>query len=156
MGIERTDRRKIVWMNRPDTKLWRTGNCWKDIRSETDYVPNGSFGRFQTSFWNVFVCKSCGGTEKRNLSLSPGSTWTGSIWRQGRFWRRTDTGTLWTEICSRSDGFVCVECFAVPDRVEICSYDQEGMDELLGFMPGPSAEREYECVVYAAPVGKRK
>lgn len=34
------------------------------------------------------------------------------------------------------------------------AYDQERLDELLGFAPGPSAEKEYECAVYAAPVGK--
>lgn len=37
----------------------------------------------------------------------------------------------------------------------IGAYDQELLDELLGFEPGPSAEQNYECSVYAAPVGKR-
>ena len=36
----------------------------------------------------------------------------------------------------------------------IGAYDQERLDELMGFAPGPSAEREYECAIYAAPVGK--
>lgn len=36
----------------------------------------------------------------------------------------------------------------------IGAYDQELLDELLGFAPGPSAETDYECAVYAAPVGK--
>lgn len=36
----------------------------------------------------------------------------------------------------------------------IGAYDQELMDELLGFGPGPSADEDYECVIYAAPVGK--
>ena len=37
----------------------------------------------------------------------------------------------------------------------IGAYDQERMDELLGFMPGPSADQDYMCTVYAAPVGKQ-
>lgn len=36
----------------------------------------------------------------------------------------------------------------------IGAYDQDFMDELLGFAPGPSAEPQYECTVYAASVGK--
>ncbi|MGN0293848.1 MAG: SagB/ThcOx family dehydrogenase [Lachnospiraceae bacterium] len=36
----------------------------------------------------------------------------------------------------------------------IGAYDQECLDELLGFLPGPSAEKNYECAVYAASVGK--
>lgn len=35
----------------------------------------------------------------------------------------------------------------------IGSYDQELLDELLGFMPGPSGEKDYEFAVYAASVG---
>ena len=38
----------------------------------------------------------------------------------------------------------------------IGAYDQDCLDELLGFEPGPSGEKDYECAVYAAPVGKRK
>lgn len=38
----------------------------------------------------------------------------------------------------------------------IGAYDQECLDELLGFAPGPSGEKDYECAVYAAPVGRRK
>ena len=34
------------------------------------------------------------------------------------------------------------------------AYDQDRLDELLDFMPGPSAEKTYECAVYAAAVGK--
>lgn len=34
------------------------------------------------------------------------------------------------------------------------AYDQDRMDELLGFVPGPSADRDYTCAVYAASVGK--
>lgn len=36
----------------------------------------------------------------------------------------------------------------------IGAYDQDCLDELLGFMPGPSGERDYECSIYVAPVGK--
>lgn len=38
----------------------------------------------------------------------------------------------------------------------IGAYDQERLDDLLGFAPGPSGEKDYECAVYAAPVGKRE
>lgn len=37
----------------------------------------------------------------------------------------------------------------------IGAYDQDLLDELLGFAPGPSAEQDVEFAVYAAPVGKR-
>lgn len=36
----------------------------------------------------------------------------------------------------------------------IGAYDQDMLDELLGFAPGPSADPLYECAVYAAAVGK--
>jgi SagB-type dehydrogenase family enzyme len=36
------------------------------------------------------------------------------------------------------------------------AYDQELLDELLGFMPGPSAEPGYEFSLLAAAVGKRR
>ena len=38
----------------------------------------------------------------------------------------------------------------------IGAYDQESLDELLGFGPGPSAETDYECAVYVAAVGRQK
>lgn len=37
----------------------------------------------------------------------------------------------------------------------IGAYDQDLLDELLGFMPGPSADKTYECAVYIAAVGKQ-
>lgn len=37
----------------------------------------------------------------------------------------------------------------------IGAYDQEALDELLGFAPGPSVEKDYECAIYAAAVGKQ-
>ena len=36
----------------------------------------------------------------------------------------------------------------------IGAYDQDRLDELLDFMPGPSADKNYECAVYIAAVGK--
>ncbi len=36
----------------------------------------------------------------------------------------------------------------------IGSYDQDFLDELLNFAPGPSAGPHYECAVYAAAVGR--
>lgn len=38
----------------------------------------------------------------------------------------------------------------------IGAYDQECLDELLGFAPGPSGEKDYECAVYIASAGKKK
>lgn len=38
----------------------------------------------------------------------------------------------------------------------IGAYDQDYMDEILGFAPGPSDNPLYECTVYAACVGKKK
>lgn len=38
----------------------------------------------------------------------------------------------------------------------IGAYDQDLLDELLGFAPGPSGEQDCEYAVYAAPVGKAK
>ena len=46
----------------------------------------------------------------------------------------------------------CIGC----GTCAIGAYDQECLDELLGFAPGPSGEKDYECAVYAAPVGRRK
>ena len=45
----------------------------------------------------------------------------------------------------------CIGC----GTCAIGAYDQDRLDELLGFLPGPSAEKNYSCAVYAAPVGKR-
>ena len=38
----------------------------------------------------------------------------------------------------------------------IGAYDQELLDDLLGFAPGPSSERDCEFAVYAAAVGRQK
>lgn len=38
----------------------------------------------------------------------------------------------------------------------IGAYNQEAADELLLLSPGPSGEKQYECTVYAAAVGRKK
>lgn len=58
-------------------------------------------------------------------------------------------------------GHVCENLYLACESIGcgtcgIGAYDQEALDELLGFAPGPSGENNYECAVYAAPVGKRK
>lgn len=58
-------------------------------------------------------------------------------------------------------GHVCENLYLACEAVgcgtcAIGSYNQELLDELLGFAPGPSAETDYEFAVYAAPVGKKK
>ena len=56
-------------------------------------------------------------------------------------------------------GHVCENLYLACEAVgcgtcAIGAYDQDALDELLGFAPGPSAETDYECAVYAAGVGK--
>lgn len=56
-------------------------------------------------------------------------------------------------------GHVCENLYLACEAIgcgtcAIGSYNQELLDELLGFEPGPSAEKGYEFAVYAAPVGK--
>ena len=58
-------------------------------------------------------------------------------------------------------GHVCENLYLACEAIgcgtcAIGSYNQEFLDELLGFQPGPSAEKDYEFAVYAAPVGKKK
>lgn len=58
-------------------------------------------------------------------------------------------------------GHVCENLYLACEAVgcgtcAIGSYDQDGLDELLGFATGPSAETDCEFAVYAAPVGKKK
>lgn len=58
-------------------------------------------------------------------------------------------------------GHVCENLYLACEAVgcgtcAIGSYNQELLDELLGFAPGPSADTDYEFAVYAAPVGKKK
>lgn len=57
-------------------------------------------------------------------------------------------------------GHVCGNLYLACEAIgcgtcAIGAYDQDHFDELLGFSPGPSAEQDYQCVVYAAPVGKQ-
>ena len=56
-------------------------------------------------------------------------------------------------------GHTCENLYLAAENIGlgVCAvgaYDQDLLDELLGFMPGPSAEPEYECAVYAAAVGR--
>lgn len=58
-------------------------------------------------------------------------------------------------------GHVCENLYLAGEAVgcgvcAIGAYDQELIDELMGFGPGPSCETDYECTVYAAAVGKVK
>lgn len=58
-------------------------------------------------------------------------------------------------------GHVCENLYLACEAIgcgtcAVGSYNQELLDELLGFEPGPSAETEYEFALYAAPVGKKK
>lgn len=58
-------------------------------------------------------------------------------------------------------GHVCENLYLACETIgcgtcAIGAYDQDRIDELLGFAPGPSAEKDYTCVVYGAPVGKKK
>ncbi|MDO4321863.1 MAG: SagB/ThcOx family dehydrogenase [Lachnospiraceae bacterium] len=57
-------------------------------------------------------------------------------------------------------GHVCENLYLACEAVgcgtcAIGAYDQELLDELLGFAPGPSSEAGYEFALYAAPVGKK-
>lgn len=56
-------------------------------------------------------------------------------------------------------GHVCENLYLAAENIGlgVCAvgaYDQDLLDELLGFVPGPSADPEYECAVYVAAVGK--
>lgn len=58
-------------------------------------------------------------------------------------------------------GHVCENLYLACEAIgcgtcAIGAYDQDLLDELLGFAPGPSGEKEYEFALYAAPVGKKK
>lgn len=57
-------------------------------------------------------------------------------------------------------GHVCENLYLACESIglgtcAIGAYDQDRMDELLDFAPGPSADKDYICTVYAAPVGRR-
>lgn len=58
-------------------------------------------------------------------------------------------------------GHVCENLYLAGESLglgtcAIGAYDQDCLDELLGFAPGPSEEKDYECAVYAASVGRVK
>lgn len=56
-------------------------------------------------------------------------------------------------------GHVCENLYLACEAIgcgtcAIGAYDQDRLDDLLGFVPGPSADQDYITAVYAAPVGK--
>lgn len=58
-------------------------------------------------------------------------------------------------------GHVCENLYLACESIgcgtcAVGAYDQDRIDDLLGFPPGPSADRNYICTVYLAPVGKRE
>lgn len=58
-------------------------------------------------------------------------------------------------------GHVCENLYLACEAIgcgtcAVGAYDQELLDELLGFAPGPSADEDYEFSIYAAAVGKQK
>lgn len=72
-------------------------------------------------------------------------------WRYGRKAHKyilIDAGHMCENLYLACEAIGCGTC-------AIGAYDQERLDELLGFAPGPSGEPDYEYAVYAAPVGKR-
>jgi len=57
-------------------------------------------------------------------------------------------------------GHICENLYLACEAIgcgtcAIGAYDQDCLDELLGFPPGPSKEKRYQCGVYLASVGKR-
>lgn len=57
-------------------------------------------------------------------------------------------------------GHVCENLYLAGEAIGLgtCAlgaYDQDRLDDLLGFAPGPSAEKNYICTVYCASVGKK-
>lgn len=57
-------------------------------------------------------------------------------------------------------GHVCENLYLACESIgcgtcAVGAYDQDRMDDLLGFPPGPSADKNYICTVYAAPVGRK-
>lgn len=71
-------------------------------------------------------------------------------WRYGTKSQRfllLDAGHVCQNLYLSGESIGCGVC-------AIGSYDQDLLDELLGFVPGPSADAAYECAIYAAAVGK--
>jgi len=71
-------------------------------------------------------------------------------WRYGRKAHKyilIDAGHVCENLYLACEAIGCGTC-------AVGAYDQELLDELLGFAPGPSAETDCEYAVYAAPVGK--
>lgn len=75
-----------------------------------------------------------------------------SEWRYGlksHKYMLVDAGHLCENLYLACEAIGCGAC-------AIGAYDQELLDELLGFTPGPSVEQNYQFAVYGAAVGKRK
>lgn len=56
-------------------------------------------------------------------------------------------------------GHVCENLYLACEAIgcgtcALGAYDQDRIDELLNFFPGPTSDPHYTCTVYAAPVGK--
>ncbi|MCI8313022.1 MAG: SagB/ThcOx family dehydrogenase [Lachnospiraceae bacterium] len=57
-------------------------------------------------------------------------------------------------------GHVCQNLYLACESIgcatcALGAYDQDRLDDLLGFAPGPSFDRHYTCTIYAAPVGRQ-
>lgn len=72
-------------------------------------------------------------------------------WRYGRKAHKyilLDAGHVCENLYLACEAIGCGTC-------AVGAYDQDLLDELLGFVPGPSAEKECEFALYVAPVGKK-
>lgn len=75
-----------------------------------------------------------------------------SEWRYGRKSHKymlIDAGHVCENLYLACESIGCGTC-------AIGAYDQDKLDELLGFITGPSAETDNEFAVYAASVGKKR
>lgn len=57
-------------------------------------------------------------------------------------------------------GHVCQNLYLACESIgcatcALGAYDQDRLDDLLGFAPGPSSDRHYTCTIYTAPVGRQ-
>lgn len=72
-------------------------------------------------------------------------------WRYGRKAHKymlIDAGHVCENLYLACEAIGCGTC-------AVGAYDQEKLDELLGFATGPSSEKDCEFAIYAAPVGKK-
>lgn len=57
-------------------------------------------------------------------------------------------------------GHVCQNLYLACESIgcatcALGAYDQDRLDDLLGFAPGPSSDRHYTCTIYTASVGRQ-